>query len=149
MSTQVLILLGGETRMAIPKQRSGLFSWSANQDLAGGFSIEALYGLAASGTNQATAALCGSGFSQFTAVASGTGCILPKADIRGRWVVVENSGGNDLLVYPSLNTKINGGVQNAPYTLASGDVILCVSSTLLLPWALLAGVAGVVFLLHV
>jgi hypothetical protein len=114
--------------MATPKQRSGLFSWTANQDLAGGFSTEALYGLTASGTNQATAALCGQGYSQFTGVPSGTGCILPRADIRGRWFVVENAGSNQLLVYPAVGTKLNGGATNAPYILAAGDVILVISS---------------------
>lgn len=111
-----------------PKTRNGSFSWQGVQNFAAGFSTESVYDLTATGTNQATAALAGSGYTQFSTVASGTGTILPAATVGGRWIIVENSGANALLVYPNLGAKIDGAAANAPYSVVPGSAVFFISS---------------------
>lgn len=111
-----------------PKTRNGSFSWQGVQNFAAGFSTESVYALTATGTNQATAALAGSGYTQFSTVPSGTGAILPAATVGGRWIIIENSGANALLVYPNLGAKIDGAAANAPYSVVPGSAVFFISS---------------------
>lgn len=99
-------------------------------------------GLTATGTTQADAYPMKFGTQVFTTVASGTGCRVPPG-APGDEVWAQNSGANNLLVYPPEDAAINALAVNAPVTLTVGlaCIFKCVSAILWIT-VILPGTAG-------
>lgn len=92
--------------------------------------------ITANGSTQATANVLATWNKEInivTSVNSGTGVILPPS-VAGLRVVIRNQGGNTLLVYPPVGSRINSLATNAGYSLANiatvnGIEFICSNST--------------------
>ena len=73
--------------------------------------------LTATGTTQSDAYLVRAQMNYFSTVASGTGALLNTEIGGGEAQTIYNGGANDLRVYPSASTQINGLGTNNPMLL--------------------------------
>lgn len=78
--------------------------------------------VSAAGSNQSGATALTAIYNIITSVTAGQGVALPTASAQLTYTVV-NTTATNLLVYPSLADKINGGTVNAAVTLAAGAAV--------------------------
>jgi len=89
-------------------------------------------GLTATGSNQAGALALTSTMSIFSTVAASTGCVLPNAEGKGEFIVI-NNGANALSVYPNGTQTINGGSAGAAVSIPAGKMGLFIGNGII--WA--------------
>ena len=88
--------------------------------LTGDFKPSISATVSAAGTNQSGATELSDVYNIVTAVSAGQGVKLPTAEAQLTYTVV-NTTATNLLVYPNVSDKINGGTANAAVTVAAGS----------------------------
>lgn len=91
-----------------------------NLTLTGDFKPSLSAAVSAAGTNQSGATELSDVYSIVTAVSSGQGVKLPTASAQLTYTVV-NTTATNLLVYPNVSDKINGGTVDTAVTVAAGS----------------------------
>jgi hypothetical protein len=93
-----------------------------NLTLTGDFKPSISASVSAAGTNQSGATELSDVYSVVTSVSSGQGVKLPTASAQLTYTVV-NTTATNLLVYPNVSDKINGGSADAAVTVAAGSSV--------------------------
>lgn len=93
-----------------------------NLTLSGNFKPSISAAVSAAGTDQSGATELSDVYSIITSVSSGQGVKLPTAEAQLTYTVV-NTTATNLLVYPNVSDKINGGSANAAATVPGGSAV--------------------------
>jgi hypothetical protein len=104
------------------KYQSGDSPTFGSLTLTGDFMPSIATAVSAAGTNQSGATELAKVYNLVTTVGSGAGVKLPTAAEKLTYTVV-NTTATNLLIYPNLSDKINGGTANAAVTLAAGSSV--------------------------
>ena len=104
------------------KYEEGANPTFGNLTLTGDFKPSISAAVSAAGTNQSGATELSDVYNIVTTVGSGAGVKLPTAEARLTYTVV-NTTATNLLVYPNVSDKINGGTANAAVTVAAGSSV--------------------------
>ena len=91
-----------------------------NLTLTGDFKPSLSASVSAAGTNQSGATELSDVYSIVTSVSTGQGVKLPAASAQLTYTVV-NATATNLLVYPNVSDKINGGTVDTAVTVAAGS----------------------------
>ena len=91
-----------------------------NVTLTGDFKPSISATVSAAGTNQSGATELSAVYNIVTTVGSGAGVKFPTAEAQLTYTVV-NTTATNLLVYPNVSDKINGGTVNVAVTVAAGS----------------------------
>jgi hypothetical protein len=102
------------------KYESGSNPTFGNLTLTGDLKPSISATVSAAGTNQSGATELSDVYNIVTTVGSGAGVKLPTAEASLTYTVV-NTTVTNLLVYPNVSDKINGGTANAAVTVAAGS----------------------------
>jgi hypothetical protein len=102
------------------KYESGSNPTFGNLTLTGDLKPSIAATVSAAGTNQSGATELADVYNIVTTVGSGAGVKLPTAGASLTYTVV-NTTATNLLVYPNVSDKINGGTANAAVTVAAGS----------------------------
>ena len=94
--------------------------------LTGDFKPSISATVSAAGTNQSGATELADVYNIVTTVGSGAGVKLPTAEAQLTYTVV-NTTATNLLVYPNVSDKINGGTVNAAVTVPGGAAVTFVA----------------------
>lgn len=94
--------------------------------LTGDFKPSISATVSAAGTNQSGATELADVYNIVTTVSSGAGVKLPTAEAQLTYTVV-NTTATNLLVYPNVSDKINGGTANAAVTVSGGSAVTFVA----------------------
>lgn len=94
--------------------------------LTGDFKPSISATVSAAGTNQSGATELSDVYNIVTSVSAGQGVKLPTAQAQLTYTVVNTSATN-LLVYPNVSDKINGGTANAAITVPGGSAVTFVA----------------------
>lgn len=94
--------------------------------LTGDFKPSISATVSAAGTNQSGATELSDVYNIVTSVSAGQGVKLPTAQAQLTYTVVNTSATN-LLVYPNVSDKINGGTANAAVTVPGGSAVTFVA----------------------
>lgn len=104
------------------KYEEGANPTFGNLTLTGDFKPSISAAVSAAGTNQSGATELSDVYNIVTTVSSGAGVKLPTAEAQLTYTVV-NTTATNLLVYPNVSDKINGGTANAAITVAAGSSV--------------------------
>ena len=108
------------------KYQSGDNPSFGNLTLTGDFKPSISATVSAAGTNQSGATELSDVYNIVTSVSAGQGVKLPTADAQLTYTVV-NTTATNLLVYPNVSDKINGGTANAAVTVPGGSAVTFVA----------------------
>lgn len=97
-----------------------------NLTLTGDFKPSISAAISAAGSNQSGATELADVYNIVTSVSSGQGVKLPTASAQLTYTVV-NTTATNLLVYPNVSDKINGGTADAAVTVAAGSAVTFVA----------------------
>lgn len=97
-----------------------------NVTLTGDFKPSISATVSAAGSDQAGATELAAVYNIVTSVTAGQGVKLPTAEAQLTYTVVNTSAAN-LLVYPNVSDKINGGTVNVATTVAAGSAVTFVA----------------------
>lgn len=104
------------------KYEEGANPTFGNLTLTGDLKPSISAAVSAAGTNQSGATELSDVYNIITTVGSGAGVKLPTAQAQLTYTVV-NTTATNLLVYPNVSDKINGGTANAAVTVAAGSSV--------------------------